>query len=122
MTDTVPTFTDRTGCTWRLEFTGSMVASLKADCGIDLASMVQTYCGIRRVFGEGRVMARRVAEILFTVCEKQITAEGLSPEAFARLILPPVFDKAVDALFTAIACAFPTSPFGRAHRSTEKES
>jgi len=118
MPDTAPTFTDLTGCTWRLELTRGMIAAVKTESGVDLEDLVRTPRSIRRAFRDGRDMLQQLAGILFIVCEEQITAEGLSPEAFARLIFPPTFEKAVDALFVAVARFFPYSEFGRAHRAT----
>ena len=117
---TVPTFTDMTGCTWRVEFTRELIEAVKlrTTARIDLARAVQSRSGIERAFPSSTDGLQRVAEVLFIVCESQITAEGLSPESFVRLIAPPTFEPALYALFAAIARFYPSSPFGVTHRRT----
>jgi hypothetical protein len=117
-----PTFTDATGCTWRLVLTPALVATVKAAYGIDLARMVQSERGVKTEFGRGASMLRNCAAVIFTICEQQAAAERISPEAFARLLLPPTFDNAQAALLDAIAQFYPSSPHGRARLGTKKEA
>jgi len=94
-------FSDRTGREWLVDVTVATIQDARKTLGVDL------------IDAAGEVLARLqsdpvlLVDVLYVVCRDQAGAEGVSDDAFGRLMAGDVIDEATTALLEAMLNFFP---------------
>lgn len=106
------TFRDRSGRAWEVEFTVGLVQRLKRD-GLDLKGLLADPERFAAVMAQA---PEDLVGHLWTVCEPQAKAFGLTPEEFGYLFDRETYDAAADAFLEAFVLFSQRSAAGAAIR------
>lgn len=97
----MPSFKDRKGNEWRVELDAPTIEEIRAEHGVDLVGLDKD------PLGPLRNDPMKLVTVVAALCREQITAKGLSPVEFARL-LPAPPDPMLDAVRDAVIGFFPS--------------
>lgn len=102
-------FKDRKGNEWRVELDAPTIEEIRQDHSVNLVGLDKD------PLGPLRNDPMQLVTIVSVICREQVTAKGLSPVDFARL-LPSPPDPMLDAVRDAVISFFPS---GRASHVRE---
>jgi hypothetical protein len=98
------TFTDFDGRQWSIEVTIPDVARLQKAIGVNLLDLVDVKGELfKRITGDVIFLC----DLLYAICKPQADAANVTDENFGRGLRGDALEKALDALFLAVADFFP---------------
>jgi hypothetical protein len=107
----VAKFKDSAGQEWEIRFTVGDLERVKEDADFDIEGLVARPDGAAAALFQA---PRKIAQVLWVLCEDQARALGIDPRAFGRRLDREALDAATNALLEAILLFFPRSSAGRA--------
>lgn len=106
-----PAFIDKHGNKWNLELTVGVIEDVQRATGYDFDAAISKPEKLADLILQS---PRKLAEILWVLCEEQANARGVTPERFGRSLSRTVIDSAADALIAAIVLFYPRASAGKA--------
>lgn len=106
-----PVFTDKHGNKWSIELTVGVVEDVNKVTGFDFDAAIAKPEKLAELVLQS---PRKLAEILWVLCEEQANARDITPEQFGRSLTRNAIDSAADALIAAIVLFYPRASAGRA--------
>jgi hypothetical protein len=103
-------FTDNNGKQWQLLITVGSLAKVKADAGVNLSIVSKDTSWLEAIYGD----PAKLGEILWSLCERQAEAAGVTPEQFVDGLTGEVLGAAGDALVASVCDFFPRSAVAKA--------
>lgn len=106
-----PVFKCKHGHEWNLELTVGAVEDVQRATGFDLDAAIADTSKLVALITH---TPRKLAEILWVLCEDQAKARDITPGDFGRSLTREAIDGAADALIAAIVLFYPRASAGKA--------
>lgn len=106
-----PVFKDSKGREWKLELSVGAIEDMREQCGVDLDKCISNPEQLAELILKE---PKKLAEMLWILCEDQAKAAGVEPRDFGRALNRAAIDGATDALIGAVVLFFPRASAGRA--------
>lgn len=106
-------FIDSTGNTWYINLNVGMVEDVKEKTSVDMDLIVKEPENLAKYLSEE---PRKMAEMLYVLCEEQIKDRAMTPRDFGRLLNRETLDAATDCFLEAIVTFYPRGSVGQTLR------